>query len=64
MFKLLMQVTLLCIAQKRLALILLACVGLVHVIQKVYLRTSRQIRFLELESRAAVLSSFVESVGA
>lgn len=35
----------------------------VYVVQKVYLRTSRQLRFIELESRAAVFSSFLESVG-
>ncbi|KAK3903084.1 ABC transporter type 1, transmembrane domain-containing protein [Staphylotrichum tortipilum] len=61
-FKLLMQLVLLCMAQKWLALSLPACAGLVYVIQKVYLRASRQLRFLELESRAAVLSTFLESV--
>jgi hypothetical protein len=49
-------------AQTRLALSLPVCGGLVYMIQKVYLKTSRQLRFLELESRAAVLSSFLESV--
>jgi hypothetical protein len=57
-----MQVILLCMAQTRLALSLPVCGGLVYMIQKVYLKTSRQLRFLELESRAAVLSSFLESV--
>jgi len=57
-----MQVTLLCTAQKPLALALPACACLVYCVQKVYLRTSRQLRFLELESRAAVLSTFLESV--
>ncbi|OKL59922.1 hypothetical protein UA08_04651 [Talaromyces atroroseus] len=38
------------------------CVVLVYIIQKAYLRTSRQLRFLELESRAGVFSSFLESV--
>lgn len=57
-----MQLVLLCMAQKWLALSLPACAGLVYVIQRVYLRTSRQLRFLELESRAAVLSTFLESV--
>ncbi|KAK3301707.1 P-loop containing nucleoside triphosphate hydrolase protein [Chaetomium strumarium] len=61
-FKLLAQVLLLSMAQKRLALSLPVCGSLVWIIQKVYLRTSRQLRFLELESRAAVLSSFLESV--
>ncbi|KAK4235735.1 ABC transporter type 1, transmembrane domain-containing protein [Achaetomium macrosporum] len=61
-FKFLMQVILLCVAQKWFALSLPACAGLVYVIQKVYLRTSRQLRFLELDSRAAVLSNFLETV--
>ncbi|KAK4233232.1 P-loop containing nucleoside triphosphate hydrolase protein [Achaetomium macrosporum] len=61
-FKLLFQVVLLCIAQKQLALSLPACAGVVYIIQKIYLKTSRQLRFLELESRAAVLSSFLESI--
>ncbi|KFY45085.1 hypothetical protein V495_03127 [Pseudogymnoascus sp. VKM F-4514 (FW-929)] len=61
-FKLLMQVALLFIAQKWLVLSLPACMILVYIVQKVYLRTSRQLRFLELESRAAVFSSFLESV--
>jgi ATP-binding cassette subfamily C (CFTR/MRP) protein 1 len=34
----------------------------VYVVQKVYLRTSRQLRFLELEARAGVFSNFLESV--
>lgn len=38
--------------------------AVVYVVQKVYLRTSRQLRFLELESRSAVYSSFLETVGA
>ncbi|KAF5016110.1 hypothetical protein F66182_12314, partial [Fusarium sp. NRRL 66182] len=61
-FKLLMQIVLLCVAEKWLALSLPACVLLVYVIQKDYLRTSRQLRFLELESRAGVFSNFLETV--
>ncbi|KAI1121698.1 putative ABC transporter [Nemania abortiva] len=61
-FKLLMQVMVLCIAQKWLALFLPACGLVVYVVQKVYLRTSRQLRFLELQSRAQVFSSFLESI--
>jgi ATP-binding cassette subfamily C (CFTR/MRP) protein 1 len=62
-FKLLMQVILLFISQKWLTVSLPACMLLVYIVQKVYLRTSRQLRFLELESRAGVFSSFLESVG-
>lgn len=61
-FKLLVQISLLLIAQKRLALILPVCVVTVYVVQKVYLRTSRQLRLLELESQSTVYSSFLESV--
>ncbi|KAJ3575139.1 hypothetical protein NPX13_g4135 [Xylaria arbuscula] len=60
--KLLMQVILLCIAGKWLVVSLPACIAVVYVIQKVYLRTSRQLRLLELEARAGVFSSFLETV--
>ncbi|TVY93597.1 ABC transporter [Lachnellula willkommii] len=59
---LLMQIVLLFIAQKWLTMSLPACMLFVYIVQKVYLRTSRQLRFLELESRAGVFSSFLESV--
>ncbi|KAH2730483.1 hypothetical protein KXW10_003226, partial [Aspergillus fumigatus] len=61
-FKLLMQVILLCMAEKWLTMSLPACMLLVYVVQKVYLRTSRQLRFLELESRAGVFLNFLECV--
>lgn len=57
-----MQAVLLFMAHKYLALSLPGCMVVLYLVQKVYLRTSRQLRFLELESRAAVLSSFLESV--
>ncbi|TRX93894.1 hypothetical protein FHL15_005276 [Xylaria flabelliformis] len=60
-FKLLMQIVLLCVAEKWLALSLPICMAVVYVVQKVYLQTSRQLRFLELEARAGVFSSFLES---
>ncbi|RAK75330.1 putative ABC transporter [Aspergillus fijiensis CBS 313.89] len=61
-FKLLMQITLLCIADSWLAVSLPACGLVVYFVQEVYLRTSRQLRLLELESRAGVFSSFLESI--
>ncbi|KAK8006062.1 ABC transporter [Apiospora marii] len=61
-FKLLVQVIFLCLAEKWLALSLPTCAVVVYVVQKLYLRTSRQLRYLELESRAGVFSSFLESV--
>ncbi|KAJ4251360.1 hypothetical protein NW762_011341 [Fusarium torreyae] len=61
-FKLLVQTTLLFSAQKLLAATLPICVVVVYVVQRVYLRTSRQLRLLHLESQSAVYSSFLESV--
>ncbi|KAI0127391.1 putative ABC transporter [Xylariales sp. AK1849] len=60
--KLVMQVIVLCIAEKWLIMLFPPCVLLVYLVQKVYLRTSRQLRYLELEARASVFSSFLESV--
>ncbi|KAK1639348.1 P-loop containing nucleoside triphosphate hydrolase protein [Colletotrichum phormii] len=61
-FKLLVQVVLLLSAQKMLALTLPLCAAVVYLVQRVYLRTSRQLRLLDLESQSAVYSSFLESV--
>lgn len=60
--KLLMQIALLFIVQRWLTLSFPFCIILVYIVQKVYLRTSRQLRLLELESRAGVFSSFLDSV--
>ncbi|KAH0160254.1 P-loop containing nucleoside triphosphate hydrolase protein, partial [Aureobasidium melanogenum] len=61
-FKLLMQCSLL-LASQRLLLFALPIYGfLIYIIQKVYLRTARQLRYLDLESRSAVYSSFLETV--
>ncbi|PQE09792.1 hypothetical protein CJF30_00010773 [Rutstroemia sp. NJR-2017a BBW] len=60
--KLFAQIILLFVAQKWLAVSLPACMIVVYIVQKVYLRTSRQLRFLELEARAGVFSSFLESI--
>ncbi|KAA8566279.1 hypothetical protein EYC84_008879 [Monilinia fructicola] len=49
-------------AIKWLAISLPACMLVVYIVQKFYLRTSRQLRFLELEARAGVFSSLLESV--
>ncbi|KAH8689022.1 putative ABC transporter [Talaromyces proteolyticus] len=60
--KLLMQIVLLFMAEKWLSLSLPVCLVVLYVVQKVYLRTSRQLRFLELEGRAEVFSNFLESL--
>ncbi|KAK3388850.1 ABC transporter type 1, transmembrane domain-containing protein [Sordaria brevicollis] len=61
-FKMIVQVALLYAAQPFMAISLPICAIVVYVIQKVYLRTSRQLRLLELESRSAVNSSLMETV--
>ncbi|KAI0973805.1 putative ABC transporter [Xylaria arbuscula] len=60
--KLLMQIIVLCMAEKWLVVYLPACAIIVYIVQKVYLRTSRQLRFLELQSQAGVFSNFLESI--
>ena len=62
MFKLCTQAFILFTAQKILAFTLPASLLIVYILQTVYMRTSRQLQLLELESRAAVFSSFLESV--
>ncbi|KAK2041784.1 P-loop containing nucleoside triphosphate hydrolase protein [Colletotrichum somersetense] len=61
-FKLLVQVILLFSAQKMMATTLPLCIIVVYLVQKIYLRTSRQLRLLDLESQSAVYSSVLESV--
>jgi len=61
-FKLLTQVMLLCLAEKWLSVSLPACMIVVYVVQKVRLRTLRQLRVLEQESTVGVFWSFLESV--
>ncbi|KAI1347264.1 putative ABC transporter [Xylaria sp. FL0043] len=60
--KLLAQIAILCVAEKWLVIYLPVCAAVVYIVQKVYLRTSRQLRFLELQSQAGVFSSFLESI--
>ncbi len=57
-----MQVSLLFAVQHYLIYTLPPSILVVYVIQKVYLRTSRQLRLIELESYAAVHSSFLDTV--
>lgn len=61
-FKLLMQCSLLLASQRLLWFALPIYSFLIYIIQKVYLRTARQLRYLDLESRSAVYSSFLETV--
>ncbi|KAK2028383.1 ABC transporter [Colletotrichum zoysiae] len=59
-FKLAVQTALLFSAQKFMTLTLPFCITIVYLIQRVYLRTSRQLRLLDLEAQSAVYSSFLE----
>ncbi|KAI0401067.1 putative ABC transporter [Xylaria palmicola] len=60
--KLLVQVIVLCKAQKWLALSLPACAILVYWVQKVYLRISRPLQYLKLQSQAGMFSGFLETI--
>ncbi|KAB8259252.1 P-loop containing nucleoside triphosphate hydrolase protein [Aspergillus pseudonomiae] len=61
-FKLLVQATILFIVNPMMAVTLPFCIIIVYFVQRVYLRTSRQLRFLEIESKSALYSNFVEMV--
>ncbi|KAE8423949.1 P-loop containing nucleoside triphosphate hydrolase protein [Aspergillus pseudocaelatus] len=61
-FKLLMQAATLFVVNPVMAVTLPFCMIVVYFVQRVYLRTSRQLRFLEIESRSALYSNFVEMI--
>lgn len=61
-FKLLVQIGVLLLSQPLLGLALPVCVAVVYAVQKRYLRTSRQLRRMELESQSAVYFNFLETV--
>lgn len=60
--KLLTQTTLLLLAQPHLALALPPSAAVVYAVQRIYLRTSRPLRTVELASRAAILGVVTETV--
>lgn len=62
-FKLIMQVILLYLAEPWLMIPRLARAVVVYAVQKVYLRTSQQLRSLGREAKARVHSDFLETVG-
>ncbi|KAM3458315.1 hypothetical protein MY3296_000521 [Beauveria thailandica] len=62
-FLLLSQCILLCIVQPFIIMTLPFTIVAVYLIQKVYLTTSRQLRAIDLEARALVNSSFLETLG-
>lgn len=61
-FKMANQLAVIMIVQKGLALSLPVCIVAVYFVQKIYLRTSRQLRVLELENQATLFQWFLETV--
>jgi ATP-binding cassette, subfamily C (CFTR/MRP), member 1 len=62
LFRLLSQCVLLAFVQPYITITLPFTILAVYLIQKVYLATSRQLRFLDLEARALVNASFLETL--
>ncbi|KAM0247602.1 hypothetical protein ACHAQJ_009794 [Trichoderma viride] len=60
-FKMANQLVLIMSVQKGLALSLPVCIVAVYLVQRIYLRTSRQLRVLELEYQAALYQWFLET---
>ncbi|OQE44656.1 hypothetical protein PENCOP_c002G02557 [Penicillium coprophilum] len=60
-FKLLMQLVLLVKIRPMMSLTVPVCAIGVYFIQRIYLRTSRQLRFLELESKSSLLTNFMDT---
>lgn len=57
-----MQIILLLKVRFVMSITLPVCAACVYFIQRVYLRTSRPLRFLELENKAFVFSNFLDTV--
>ncbi|KAJ5374337.1 hypothetical protein N7517_006343 [Penicillium concentricum] len=60
-FKLLMQLVLLIKIRPMMTLTVPVCAICVYIIQRIYLRTSRQLRFLELESKSSLFTNFLDT---
>ncbi|KAF2150695.1 putative ATP-binding cassette transporter [Myriangium duriaei CBS 260.36] len=60
-FKLTMQVSLLLYAQKFVAATIPICIIVVYLVQKFYVRAARRLRYLELESRSGLATSFLDT---
>ena len=60
-FKVLAQISVIFAVQPVMSLTLPVCIAVIYVVQRIYLRTSRQMRIIELESRSAVFSSLLET---
>jgi ATP-binding cassette, subfamily C (CFTR/MRP), member 1 len=57
-----MQAILICLSAAYFAAIMPAVLGLMYLIQKFYLRTSRQVRLMDLEAKSPLYSNFIESL--
>lgn len=57
------QLLVIAISAKYIAVALPFCLAVVWVIQKFYLRTSRQLRFLDIEAKSPLFTRFLESLG-
>jgi len=60
---LLVQAVLICLSAAQFAAVIPAVLVLMYFLQKFYLRTSRQIRLMDLEAKAPLYSNFIESLG-
>lgn len=59
-----MQAIVLFMVQPVMASTLPCCAVCIYFIQRIYLRTSRQLRFIDLESRSELYTNIVETVRA
>ncbi|KAJ6786175.1 hypothetical protein PWT90_00737 [Aphanocladium album] len=60
--KMVAQIVVLSLVQTKFAYVVPACALVVYFVQKVYLRTSRQLRVLDLEAKASLYSNFHETI--
>ncbi|CEJ94795.1 hypothetical protein VHEMI10305 [[Torrubiella] hemipterigena] len=60
--KMSVQMIIIFVVQKALLLVVPFCAAIVYSIARLYLRTSRQLRVLELDSKAALFNTFAETV--
>ncbi|PGH20053.1 hypothetical protein AJ80_03703 [Polytolypa hystricis UAMH7299] len=56
------QLILICISAKYVAAVLPVCIVVFYFVQRYYLRTSRQLRFMDIEAKSPLFSSFIETL--
>lgn len=57
-----MQLVIICIVGKYLAVAVPALIGCLFVVQRYYLRTSRQVRLMDIEAKAPIYKLFIETM--